>query len=129
MEKKRVLIAESHPMFRQTIADVLANIPWVSLVGKVTNGWDVIRMAVQLKPDIILTDFSLPGLSGLEVTRLIRQAFSEIPVIVLLDKEDEQYVEAVKQSGGWAHLTKSQLTLELPSLLDNLRQAEGRKSS
>ncbi len=115
-------MAESHPLFRQAIADVLADIPWVSVVGKVRSGWDVIRVSAQLKPDILLVDFNLPGLSGLEVTRLVHQESPEIAVVVLLDEDDEQYIEAVKHSGGSACLAKNKLEQLLPSLLDNLRQ-------
>ena len=122
VEKKRLLLAESHPLFRQAIVDVLAKIAGISLVAKVANGWDVIRTSLQLKPDIILMDFSLPGLSGLEVTNLVRRESPQILVVILLDEEDEKYIKAVEQSGAWAYLAKSQLAQELPSLLDELQR-------
>ena len=114
----------SHPLFRQAIAEVLAGIPMVRLVAKVGNGWDVIRMSTQLKPDIVLTDFSLPGLNGLEVTSLIKRELPQIAVVVFLDEEDEKYIKAVEESGAWAYLAKSQLAEKLPSLLDKWEQTE-----
>ncbi len=115
-----MLLAESHPLFRQAIVDVLAGIPVVRLVAKVGNGWDVMRMSTQLKPDIVLTDFSLPGLNGLEVTSLIKRELPQIAVVIFLDEEDEKYIKAVEESGAWAYLAKSQLAEELPSLLGKL---------
>ncbi len=124
MEKWRVLLAESHPLCRQAIVEVLAMMPRVNLVAKLVNGWDVMFTSAQLKPDIILLDFSLPGLSGLEVTSLIKRGLPRTPVIILLDEEEERYIKAVEQSGAWAHLVKSQLTQELPALLDKLEWTE-----
>ncbi len=117
-----MLLAESHPLFRQAIVEVLAKMRRVRLVAKVGNGWDVMRVSVQLKPNIILMDFNLPGLSGLEVASLIKRELPQIPVVILLDEEDKKYIKAVEQSGAWAHLAKSQLAQELPSLLDKLER-------
>ena len=128
VKRLRVLLAESHPLFRQAMVEVLARMHRVSLVAKVGNGLDIMRISAQLKPDIILMDFSLPGLSGLEVTRLIKRELPQIPVVILLDEEDEKYIKAVKQSGAWAHLTKNRLAQELPSLLDKLEQTEREKT-
>ncbi len=115
-----MLLAESHPLVRQVIVEVLAGIPVVRLVAKAGNGWDVMRMSTQLKPDIVLTDFSLPGLNGLEVTSLIKRELPQIAVVIFLDEEDEKYIKAVEESGAWAYLAKSQLAEELPSLLGKL---------
>ncbi len=125
-----MLLAESHPLFRQAIAEVLTKMRRVRLVAKVGSGWDVMRFAAQLKPDIILMDFSLPGLNGLEVARLIKRELPQTSVVILLDEEDEKYITAVEQSGAWGHLTKSQLAQELPPLLDRLEHTEkGNNSS
>ena len=124
VKRLRVLLAESHPLFRQAMVEVLARMHRVSLVAKVESGWDVMRTSAQLKPDIILMDFSLPGLSGLEVTSLIKRELPQIAVIILLDEENEKYTKAVEQSGAWAHLVKSQLAQELPALLDTLERTE-----
>ncbi len=129
MEKWRVLLAESHPLFRQAMVDVLENMDRVKLIAKVSSGWDVVQLSARLKPDIILADFSLPGLSGLEVTRLIKRELPRIAVVILLDEEDEKYIKAVAQSGAWAHLVKSRLAKDLPSLLDKLRPIERKEHS
>ncbi len=121
-----MLLAESHPLFRQAIAEVLENMRQVRLVAKVGNGWDVMPISAQLKPDIILMDFSLPRLSGLLVTSLIKQELPQIKVIILLDEEDEKYIKAVEQSGAWAYLAKSRLAQELPSLMDKLERTDKR---
>jgi len=122
MGRLRVLLAVSHPLFRQAILGVLETMHQVRIVGKVADGWDVLRTSARVKPDILLVDFSLPGLNGLEVTGLIRRELPKTLVIILLDEENEKYIKAVEQSGAWAHLAKSQLAQELPSLLSKLGQ-------
>ena len=119
-----MLIAESHPLFRQAIAEVLERMSRVKLVAKVGNGWEVMPTSIKLKPDIVLMDFHLPGLSGLEVTNLIKRELPQIAVVILLDEEDEKYIKAVEQSGAQAHLVKSRLAQELPALLDRLERTE-----
>ena len=125
VKRVRVLLAESHPLFRQAMVEVLTRECRVSLVAKVGSGWDVMHLTAQLKPDIILMDFSLPGLNGLEVTSLIKRELPQIPVVILLDEDDGEYIKVVEQSGAWAHLTKSQLAQELPVLLDKLDRNNG----
>ena len=120
MSTKRILLAESNPLYRQTIAEVLSRIKGIELIGKVGTGWEIVQLSAQLKPDIILMDFNLPGLNGLEATRSIKQQFAQVSIVILIDEENEQYINAVKQSGAWAHLTKSQLAQGLPSLLNRL---------
>ena len=127
MEKWRVLLAESNPLCRQAIVEVLARMRKVRLVAEVENGWDVMFTSAQLKPDIILLDFSLLGLSGLEVTSLIKRGSPQIPVIILLDEEDERYIKAVEKSGARAYLVKDQLAQKLPALLDKLEQTKREK--
>ena len=120
MSTKRILLAESNPLYRQTIAEVLSRIKGIKLIDKVGTGWEVVQLAAQLKPDIILMDFNLPGLNGLEATKSIKQQFPQVSIVILIDEENEQYINAVKQSGAWTHLTKSQLAQDLPSLLNRL---------
>ena len=109
-------------MFRQEIVKAIADMPGLNLVAKVANGWDVMFTSAQLKPDIILLDFSLPGLNGFEVTSLIKRGLPQTPVVILLDEDDEGSIKAVEQCGAWAYLVKSHLAQELPSLLGKLEQ-------
>jgi len=122
MENWRVLIAEGQPEFRQDMVKVLTGMPGLNLVAKVANGWDVMFTSAQLKPDIILIDFSLPGLSGPEVTSLIRRGLPQALVIMLLDDYNEENMKTVERCGAWACLLKSHLAQDLPPLLGRLEQ-------
>lgn len=124
MEELRVLLVESHATLRKAIAEVITSLPGVRLVAEVEDGREVISIASQRKSDVILLDITLAGLSGLEVTRLVKQELPQIPVVILLDEEDEDYKKAVEQCGAGGYLVKSRITEELPSLLEKLRESE-----
>jgi len=73
MENWRVLLAESQPKLRQNMVKFLTETNGVSLVAKVANGWDVMFTSSQLQPDIVLLDFTMPGLNGTEVASLLKR--------------------------------------------------------
>ena len=127
MQNWRILLAESHPELRQNTVKTLAEMPGLNLVAKVANGWDVMFTCSQLKPDIILPDYSLPGLSGTEVARLIKRGLPQIRVVMLLadGENDDGHVKASEQCGACACLVKSHLAGELPALLGRLELASG----
>jgi len=127
MENWRVLLAEGHLSFRQEMVKVLAGMREVNLVAKVANGWDVMFTSAQLKPDIILLDFDLPGLTGPEVTSLIKRGLPDTPVIMMLSGEDEGQMKLAAQCGASACLVKSLLAQDLPPLLEKLER--GRRVS
>jgi DNA-binding NarL/FixJ family response regulator len=122
---KRILLAESNPLYRQAIAQILAKIKGVKVVDTVGTGWEVLQVSTQLKPDVILMDFNLPGLNGLEATRLIKQQLTNVHIVLFLDEENKQYISAVEQSGAWTYLIKSQLGQELNALLDKIGRTNG----
>ena len=124
MENWRVLLAESHTDYHQDTVKVLTGMPGMNLVAKVANGWDVMFTSAQLNPDIILLDYNLPGLSGLEVTNLIRRGLPLASIIILLDDNDEEKLKAVEHCGAWGCLVKSHMAEELPPLLGKLEEVK-----
>ncbi len=93
------MLAGSNPLYPQAIADVLARIKGIELVGKVGTEWEAVRLSLQLNPDIVLMDFHLLGLNRLKATRLIKQRLDQVRIVIPGEDEIEQYVDAVKESG------------------------------
>ena len=127
----RILLAESHPQLRQNMVKTLTEMPGLNLVARVSNGWDVMFTSSQLKPDVILMDYSLPGLTGVEATRLIRRGLPQIQVIMLLGdgENDDRHITASEQCGASACLLKSQLVQELPALLGRMKRITGERDT
>ena len=84
MEKIRVLIVDDHPLFRQGVRHTLEATKDIEVIGEAPDGQRAIQMAEALAPDLMLIDINLPGLNGLEVTRVVRRRQPQIAVIILI---------------------------------------------
>ena len=83
LEKIRIVIADDHPVFQHGLRQLLETQPDFVVIGQATDGAEAIRLTKQLKPDVLLLDFSLPRLSGLEVIRDLDGAAAPVRTIVL----------------------------------------------
>jgi DNA-binding NarL/FixJ family response regulator len=83
LEKIRIVIADNHPIFRDGLHQLLETQPDFVVIGKATDGAEAVRLTNELKPDVLLLDFSLPRLSGLEVIRDLDGAAALVRTIVL----------------------------------------------
>jgi CheY-like chemotaxis protein len=103
----RVLLADDHAVVRDGLSRLLANEPGIEVVGQAADGIEVVQMALQLTPDIILMDVSMPYLSGVDVTRRLTQQLPGIRVIGLSMHRQEDIASAMTSAGAVAYLTKS----------------------
>src|SRR5919108_3857754 len=106
MESLRVLIADDHPLFRHGIAALLAASPEFQVVGEATNGEEVVRLAEQLQPDVILMDIRMPGMSGIEATRQILHTSPHIRILMVTMSEDNASVFAAMRAGARGYVLK-----------------------
>jgi DNA-binding NarL/FixJ family response regulator len=79
----RVLIADDSARARSGLRDLLATWPEISVVGEAANGQDALEQVAECRPDAVLMDLHMPVLDGVQATRLIKQQWPEIIVIVL----------------------------------------------
>src|SRR5262245_50316997 len=94
METLRVLIADDHPLFRHGMAALLAASAEFQVVGEATSGEEVVRLAEQLQPDVILMDIRMPGISGIDATRQILHTSPHIRILMVTMSEDNASVFA-----------------------------------
>lgn len=62
----RILIADDHSLFRQSLTSVLKNLPGIKIVGEASDGIACVKTAMQVNPDVILMDIDMPGITGIE---------------------------------------------------------------
>jgi DNA-binding NarL/FixJ family response regulator len=108
METIRVVLADDHPMMRTGIRNMLKRVPDIEVVGEAANGYDALKLAFSLEPDVLLLDMEMPGLKGVEVAEELEASGSEIPVLVLSAYEDRQYILGVLAHGAAGYLTKEE---------------------
>jgi DNA-binding NarL/FixJ family response regulator len=107
LESYRILIADDHPDARQAILVMLADDPSFLVVGKATNGEEALQLTERLLPDILLIDIKMPILNGLEVTKIIKEKYPLIKVIILSVSDSVEDLFIALQYGAQGYLLKS----------------------
>ncbi|MDX1979909.1 MAG: response regulator transcription factor [Bryobacteraceae bacterium] len=114
----RLILVDDHRIMRDGIKAMLSqHSEEFVIVGEAETGDDALRMARELRPDVMLVDIGLPGLSGIEVTVEIQRHCPEVRVIVLSMYGDESAIVAAVRSGAKAFLVKSASKLDLMTAL------------
>ncbi len=106
----RVLIVDDQPPFRDVARTVVELTDGFEVVGEVETGEDSIRSARELRPDLVLMDVNLPGMSGLEATReILAGADDGTPVVVLVlsTYEADEYAPRATEAGAAGFISKS----------------------
>jgi DNA-binding NarL/FixJ family response regulator len=102
----RVLIADDHPLFLYGLRSALEAVSTIDVVGEATSGTAVIALANTLKPDVIIMDLNMPGVSGIEATRRIVAADASIRVLVLTMFSDDESMFSAIRAGARGYLLK-----------------------
>jgi len=93
----KILVVNYYPLAIKVIAAVIASEPGLQIVGEATNSKNAVTMALELKPDIILMDLSLPNLDGIEPIRKIIKDDSKKRILIIVSQNDEKrVVQAIK---------------------------------
>jgi len=124
MNKVRILLVDDHPLFRQGVIWMLNSQPDLEIVGEVADGQGAIQQADVLLPDLVLCDINLPGMNGLEVTRILKRRHPQMAVIILtLHEDDEQLFHAIRV-GASAYAIKDIAGQDLISLIRRVGRGE-----
>ena len=107
MNKVKILIADDHDLIHNGIKSILRPIKNYKIIGKAMNGEEAIQKAIELKPDIILMDISMPVMNGIEATRIISAKLPDIKILALTQHEENEYVVEILNSGGVGYLLKN----------------------
>jgi two-component system response regulator NreC len=104
--KTKLLIADDHGVVRKGLRLLLEQYPEIEVTGEAANGREVVRLASELGPDVILMDVAMPLLNGIEAAEQIRKANGKIGIIMLTMHADEGYVLRALNAGVKGYLLK-----------------------
>lgn len=109
----RVLIVDDHAAVRRGVQGILQSFPEWEFCGEAANGEEAVRLAAALKPEIIVMDVSMPGLNGLEATRIIRDVLPTAKVLLLTLHSSTELVRSAFLAGARGYVLKSDAEHEL----------------
>ena len=116
----RILIADDHTILRAGIRSLLEMVPNFEVIGEVENGKDAILQAGLLKPDLILSDLSMPKTNGTEAIQRIKSRYPDIKILVLTVHKTEEYVHAALKAGANGYVLKDDTSDELINAIQNI---------
>lgn len=102
-----IALADDHSVVLSGLKALLAQEPDFKLVGEATDGLEVAPMVERVRPDVLLLDLMMPGLNGLEVTRLVKQKTPQTRVVILSMHADVAYVVEALRNGAQGYVLKS----------------------
>jgi DNA-binding NarL/FixJ family response regulator len=116
----RVLLIDDNDVFRHALEVLLTLRGDIEIAGSDPDGVDVLERCVQLRPDVLLVDYRLPGLDGVQITKLVREHHPETAVVALTAAAGEREVEALLEAGAVACIGKDE---PLDAIVDAVRSA------
>jgi len=102
----RILIADDHGVIRAGLRALLENIPDITVVGEASDGAEALAKAVELKPDILLMDLSMPNMGGIETTLQLAQKEPNVRVLILTVHEEDSLLKEVIRMGASGYIVK-----------------------
>jgi len=109
----RVMLVDDHEMVRMGLAAYLSTEEEIEVVAEASSGEEGVKLAEQLKPDVILMDLVMDGIGGIEATRRIREVCPTAKVIVLTSFIDDEKVYPVIEAGAFSYLLKTSRAAEI----------------
>jgi two-component system, NarL family, response regulator NreC len=108
-----ILLADDHAVLRSGLAALLNARPDMTVVGEAADGAELLSLAAELRPDLILLDLSMPRLGGLEALPLLRQKAAESRILILTMHDDESYLRQALKAGASGYVLKKAADVEL----------------
>ncbi|MCX6900741.1 MAG: response regulator transcription factor [Verrucomicrobia bacterium] len=122
MNTVRILIADDHDVVREGLKTLLAARADFRVCGEAATGREAVARARELKPHVVVLDFSMPELNGLEATRQIRKALPDTEVLILTMHDSETLARQVLAAGAHGFLLKTHAKRQLVAAVDALAQ-------
>jgi DNA-binding NarL/FixJ family response regulator len=102
----RVLVVDDHAILRDGIRSLLENQEDIIVVGEASDGTEALESVGKLLPDIVLMDISMPKTNGLEATRLIKERFPQVKVLILTQHDNREYIAPALGAGASGYVLK-----------------------
>lgn len=123
-KKKRILIIDDHPLFREGINSIIKDDGNYEVLGQAGSGSEGIKLALKLKPDVIISDISIPDMNGILITQEVKKLIPEAKVLILSMHTKIDYILKAFRAGASGYLVKDSAGDSLMSALETIFSGE-----
>ena len=113
MNRIKIILVDDHRIFRDGLKSLLSEVEFIEIIGEASGGSELLEALTYLRPDLIIMDISMKGLSGIEVSQQITNVSPEIRIMILSMHTDEEFVISAIQAGVKGYLSKDASKEEL----------------
>lgn len=122
MKTTKILIVDDHEVVRDGLKNILTSLDNIAIAGEAGNGEDAVKMYSTLKPDIVIMDISMPGMNGIEATRVIKEKDPDARILILTMHDNQEYLNQIIRSGAKGFILKN---TDKEELLEAVRTVAG----
>lgn len=101
-----IVLADDHPLVRQGMREILDREPDFSIAGVAADGLETVRLTERLKPDVLVLDLRMPGLSGLEALRILRERSPQTQIVILSFYSSNAFIAQALKNGAIGYVLK-----------------------
>jgi len=124
MDKINIVLVDDHQMFRDGVKSVLSDEENIEIVGEVGSGKDLYDLLKNETPDLIITDISMPDISGIEVAKHISENYTGIKILMLSMHSNEEFITKALSVGANGYLPKDTSMSELLEAINSIYKGE-----
>ena len=120
----KVMIVDDHNLVREGLKAVFGQGDEIDVVGEAGSGEEAIELVDKIKPDVILMDISMPGINGIQATKLIRDKHPDAKIVILTMLDQEGYVYEAIKAGATGYMLKSTSSDELVNAIQTVNEGK-----
>ena len=120
----RVVIADDHPMYRYGLTAVLATQPGIAVVGEAADGQQLLSVVQDTRPDVVITDLTMPLLSGAQAAARLLAARPDLAILILTMHQDDESLFAAMRAGARGYLLKGADSTEVTAAIQAVARGE-----
>jgi two-component system invasion response regulator UvrY len=120
----RILIADDHAIVRRGLREILLDEYPSSIIGDASDAEELLKKVFQEEWDLIISDVSMPGRSGLDALKQIKQAYPKLPVLIMSIYSEDQYAVRALRAGASGYFNKNSIHEELFKAIESVRKGK-----
>lgn len=119
-----ILLADDHDLTREVLKDVIEQQSDWKIAGQAADGSEAVQLAGKISPDVLVIDVAMPGMTGIEAVRKIKENTPDIPVLMVSNYANKKIVEAALEAGASGYISKQHAFEDLVPAIKSIRSGK-----